>query len=348
VKIAFFSFTDCGEQLQSRLAAWFLGNGHEIFEAPPRCKNLSERAEAAFDGADALFFICAAGIAVRAVAPFVRSKLSDPAVIVVDELGKWVIPILSGHIGGGNDIARETAEFLGGEAVITTATDIHGIFAVDTWAKACDMAINSMEAAKKISAALLKGRPVYMQSDYPVEGIPPQGIVYRDGAAGAAADIIVSMKRADGESGVLHLIPRRVYAGIGCRKGISMESIAELFDYALLSLGLDARCIVGAASIDLKKTEKGLICFCENLSISCAFFDAEELRRVEGRFSASRFVEETTGVDNVCERAAVLASGNGNILLGKTALDGVTIALAVKDIALRFPPLPLAYPHKNP
>lgn len=348
MKIAFFSFTDCGACLKNRLAEWFLLGGHEIFEPPPS-KSLKEKAALAFDGADALFFIGAAGIAVRTAAPFIRSKVSDPAVIVVDELGKWIIPILGGHIGGGNDLARETAKFLGGEAVITTATDIHGVFAVDTWAKSCNLAISAMDTAKKISAALLKGRLVYLQSDYPVKGVPPRGIVYQ--ADGAAADamaadfgIIVSMKRGvgdggdGGDGGVLRLIPRRVYAGIGCRRGTGMEAIADIFDYALLTLGLDARCIAGAASIDLKKTEKGLLDFCESRGISCTFFDAAELRRAEGRFSASRFVEKVVGVDNVCERAAALASGNGDILLKKTARDGVTVALAVKDTALRFPP----------
>ncbi|MDR0663108.1 MAG: cobalt-precorrin 5A hydrolase [Spirochaetaceae bacterium] len=334
MKAAFFSFTDCGGLLKSRLAEWFLRDGHEIFE-PPHCKSLKESAGLAFSGADALFFIGAAGIAVRTVAPFIRSKTSDPAVIVVDELGKWVIPILGGHIGGGNDLAREAAKFLGGEAVITTATDIHGVFAVDTWAKAENLAISSMEAAKGISAALLRGSPVCLQSDYPIEGCPPHGIVYR---GGGTADIIVSMKRTEAADGVLRLIPRRVYAGIGCRRGAGAELIAEIFDHALLKLGLDPRCIAGAASIDLKKTEKGLSRFCERLGVSCAFFEAEELRRVEGNFSASRFVEDVTGVDNVCERAAVLASENGELLLKKTARDGVTIALAVKEAALRFPP----------
>ncbi|MDR2096902.1 MAG: cobalt-precorrin 5A hydrolase [Spirochaetaceae bacterium] len=337
MKIAIFSFTDCGARLKSRLSAYFLRDGHEIFTPLPDA-SLKEQTKAAFSGADALFFIGAAGIAVRITAPFIQSKLSDPAVIVVDELGKWVIPILSGHIGGGNELARETAKFLNAAAVITTATDIHGVFAVDTWAKSQNMAISPVTAIKKISAALLKGGAVHLQSDYPIEGVAPSGIVYTR-CGGGPADITVSMRRG-GDHGVLRLIPRRVYAGIGCRKGAGMEAIAEIFDYALETLGLDGLCVSGAASIDLKKTEKGLLDFCESRGIRCTFFEAAELARVKGVFSTSRFVEETTGVDNVCERAAALASGNGELLLRKTARGGVTIALAAKDTDLSFPASP--------
>jgi cobalt-precorrin 5A hydrolase len=337
LKIAFFSFTDCGERLKSRLSACLLRNGHEIFVVPPDI-NLKDQAAAAFKGADALFFIGAAGIAVRTIAPFVHSKISDPSVIVVDELGKWVIPILGGHIGGGNELALEVSRLLECEAVITTATDIHKVFAVDTWASRQNLVMNSMTHAKKVSAALLKGGCVSLQSDYPIEGIPPSGVVYQSSSEKAADfRILVSMKRSAEAGDVLQLIPRRVYAGIGCRKGSGVETIAEVFDYALEILGFDSRCIAGAASIDMKKTEKGLIDFCGRRDIPCFFFDAAELRRVKGSFSASRFVEDTTGVDNVCERSAVLASGNGELLLKKTARGGVTVAFALKDIGLRFP-----------
>ena len=336
MKTAFFSFTDCGARLKDRLRSHLLDEGHKAFDLR-REAGLKEQAAAAFAGADALLFVGAAGIAVRAIAPLVHSKLSDPAVIVVDELGRWVIPLLGGHIGGGNELALELAAFLGAEAVITTATDIHGVFAVDVWAVKQDLAISSLEKAKRVSAALLKGGEVPLLSDYAIEGSPPRGIVYgQDCAGGDGFGIIVSMRRLDGGTAMLQLIPRRLYVGIGCRKGVSEGAIAELFQRALEKLRLDERCVAGAASIDLKQAEVGLLNFCGNRGLACSFFDAAALGRVEGSFSASRFVQETAGVDNVCERAAVAASGGGELLLAKTVGRGVTMAAALKRVELSF------------
>jgi cobalamin biosynthesis protein CbiG len=194
-----------------------------------------------------------------------------------------------------------------------------------------------MEKAKIVSAALLKGGEVRLLSDYQIEGSPPRGIVYgRDCEGGDGFGILVSMRRLDGGTAMLQLIPRRVYVGIGCRRGVGEAAIAELFDNTLEKLGLDARCVAGIASIDLKQTEAGLLNFCRNRSLTCSFFDAAALGRVEGGFSASRFVLETAGVDNVCERAAVAASGGGELLAAKTVGCGVTAAAALKRMGLGF------------
>jgi cobalt-precorrin 5A hydrolase len=339
LKIAFFSFTGCGERLKERLSRWLLNTGHEIFELPEL--SLKEQAAAAFEDADALIFVGAAGIAVRTVAPFVHSKISDPAVIVIDELGKWIVPLLGGHIGGGNELARSVAVFLEAEAIITTATDIHNIFAVDVWASKSNLVISSMEKAKKISASLLKGDKVRLKSDFPIDGIPPAGIVYGGNEQDLGrTGILVSVKRTvsglAAEDKPLQLIPRRVYAGIGCRKGTGEDEIAAAFDTALESYALDPHSVAGLGSIDLKKTEAGLLAFGEKRSLACVFFDAAQLALAEGSRNASDFVRKTTGVDNVCERAAILASGGGKLLIEKFARNGVTIAAAVAAIELSF------------
>ncbi|MDR0409687.1 MAG: cobalamin biosynthesis protein [Spirochaetaceae bacterium] len=339
--IALFSFTDRGSLLKERLSAYLARSGHQIITPTEYLEGasgggLKEAVAAAFKDADALIFIGAAGIAVRAVAPLVHSKLSDPAVIVIDEQGKWIIPLLGGHIGGGNELARIVALFLEAEAVITTATDTRNLFAVDEWAYKRNLVIDSMEKAKKVSAALLRGEELWLQSDYPILGTPPQGILYQPGGGEKAGfGIVVSMKRAaDGLP--LRLIPRRVYIGIGCRKGAGEAAIAEAFDAILESLGLDRRCAAGIGSIDIKKTEAGLLKFCERRSLSCTFFSATELQSAEGSVSPSGFVKETVGVDNVCERAAILSAGNGKLLMKKTARNGVSAAAALANIELRF------------
>ena len=119
-----------------------------------------------FGQADAIIFVCACGIAVRSIAPFVKSKKTDPAVLVVDECGKYVISLLSGHLGGANELAETVARLLGALPIITTATDLHHQFAVDVFAKKNGCAIASMKAAKEFSAAMLAGESVGFYSEY--------------------------------------------------------------------------------------------------------------------------------------------------------------------------------------
>jgi cobalt-precorrin 5A hydrolase len=342
--IAFFSFTDRGAALAERLRAFFEGCGHSVF-TPPDGLGPREQAAAAFRHADALVFAGAVGIAVRLVAPFVRSKTDDPAVIAADEAGRWVIPLLGGHGAGANALAREAAAFLGAEAVVTTATDINGVFAVDLWALERGFAIGSTEAAKRVSASLLRGEEVVLQSDCPsdlpidttdapetTEGTLPRGIVLGEVASvrdTGRVGILVSMGRHEEHADVLRLVPRRLYVGIGCRRGASEEAIARAVDAALMKAGLDGRCVAGLASIDVKRDEAGLLAFGARRGLGCRFFSAEELRGAEGGFGASAFVLKAVGVDNVCERAAVLASG-GRLVIRKTALDGITVALALR------------------
>ena len=129
-----------------------------------------------FETDDAIIFVGACGIAVRSIAPYVASKKSDPAVLVIDECGKFVISLLSGHLGGANELTLEVAELLGAVPVVTTATDLHHRFAVDVFAKKNCCGIQNMKAAKEVSAALLAGEPVGFYSEFPWTGKLPEGL----------------------------------------------------------------------------------------------------------------------------------------------------------------------------
>ena len=135
---------------------------------------------AQFVQSDALIFVGAAGIAVRAIAPHCKSKTTDPAVVVVDECGRFAVPILSGHLGGANDLARAIAAVCGAVPVITTATDAHGIFAADEWAKHQNCMVLEPERIKLVSGKLLAGQPVYYRADFPVTGTVPSGLFPAD------------------------------------------------------------------------------------------------------------------------------------------------------------------------
>ena len=284
----------------------------------------------AFAASDALVFVSSCGIAVRSIAPYVKSKTEDPAVIVTDETGRFVISLLSGHMGGANALTEKVAAAIGAVPVVTTATDANGRFSVDTWAKSNGFAIGDMRAAKAVSAAILE-TDVPLTSVFPIQGGLPNGIVL--GQSGDVG-ILLSFKKEEPFQTTLRLIPKCLNLGIGCRRGTSEEAIASAIKRVLDDNNLDA-CAVGcAASIDLKKDEAGLISYCEDAGIPLRFYSAEQLNAVKGEFTASEFVKKTTGVDNVCERAAMI--GAEELIVKKTEADGVTVAVAVKKTEVRF------------
>lgn len=277
----------------------------------------------AWTRADALIFVGAAGIAVRAIAPHVRDKFTDPAVVSVDEVGRFVVPLLSGHVGGANELAIKVAALTGGQAVVSTATDVNGLFAVDVWARERDMVITDRVLAKEISAALLEGEQVGFASDF---GHPcPAGLTEGPAKLG----IWVTYRKGEGPFPcTLRLAPKGLVLGVGCRKGTLEETIREAVDQALS--GYEPQAVALAATIDLKKDEPGLLSFCAARNLPLTTFTAEELAQAEGTFTPSAFVAHITGVDNVCERAAVCAGGT--ILVPKQAKNGVTTAVAGRKI----------------
>lgn len=278
-----------------------------------------------FAAADALVFVGAAGIAVRAIAPHCKSKASDPAVVVLDECGRFAVPVLSGHLGGANELARRLAAVCGAVPVITTATDANGVFAVDEWARHQNCAVLEPERIKKVSGALLAGRTVRFASDWPIAGSLPAGL-----AEDAAAPELALTLCPAGDA--LHLVPRIGVLGVGCRRGTGADMLAEAFAAFCAQAGFAPQCIAAAASIDLKQNEAGLLAFCQSRGWPVEFFTAEQLRQAPGSFTPSAFVQSVTGVDNVCERAAVLAAG-GPLVFHKFARTGVTFALAVRPFA---------------
>ena len=282
-----------------------------------------------FRNMDALIFVGACGIAVRNIAAFVKSKCSDPAVLCVDELGKYVIPILSGHIGGGNDLARKLAGKMNAEAVITTATDINHRFSVDNWAAKNRMIIDDMSIAKKISAQILE-KDVKMCADFDLPEYPQGVTAGNQGRLG----IYITWSKKKPFDETLRLIPQILHIGIGCRKNTPKEKIKSVVEQVVLEQNIDERAIKYAASIDLKSQEKGLLEFCRKKQWEIQFYSAEELQNVEGSFSRSEFVQKITGVDNVCERAA-LKNAN-RLIVPKTARDGVTVAIAAEKVEVNF------------
>lgn len=313
-----------------------------------------------FQQVDGILFFSAAGIAVRAIAPCLVHKSQDPGVAVMDESGQFCISLLSGHMGGGNELARRVAEICGATAVITTATDREGLFSVDVYARRHGLKVTDWEMSKRISAALLEGKQIGFQideddrwleeSEY-VEEFPPEvyflgrtvsdemqgskGTGKQQGATGSCQmemGVCVSGRRSVQPvfSQTLKLVPARFIVGIGCRKGCPEERIRRAVEECLEQLDLCGEAVAAIATIDLKKEEPGLKDFCRRFCLPLFTFSAEELSKLEGHFSESAFVGQVTGVTNVCERSAFAAAGAGaRMVCTKQIRDGVTVAVAV-------------------
>lgn len=322
-------------------------------EGSEKFSDIKELTMRLFGEFDALIFVCACGIAVRAIAPHIKSKTTDPAVVVVDDSGKFAIPILSGHIGGANSLARIIAVYIGAEPVITTATDIRGKFSPDLFAKANNLILDDLQAAKEVAAAVLRGDSVAVTGAFPMINIPRD--VFRLEICSVGIDIVQkpNLKDLNRFSGLegwkrfppinLDLLARNIVLGIGCKRGVPADIIEKRVFAAFEYMKYDFRQVVEIATINLKRDEQGLLEFAERHKLPIKFFTAEELMSVPEEphnLKGSDFVLKITGADNVSERAAILAADGGRILIPKSypncTGDGVTVAAAAKPIVIDF------------
>ncbi|GHU60099.1 cobalamin biosynthesis protein CbiG [Clostridia bacterium] len=343
MKIGVIAFTANGAGLSKTIMAGLGTEGFTCFGFLPEryaklfgmsaYQSLEHWSRYAFAQFGAMIFVGAVGIAVRAIAPHVDSKTRDPAVICVDELGRFAIPLLSGHIGGANRLSETIAEITGGTPVVTTATDINGVFAVDSWATANGYAVVNPENIKRVSSALLENRPVGLISDFPLTTAPPRGVSeYVNSDTGIC--ISLDHNKAPFKF-TLNIVPRCVDAGIGCRKNAPFENIETLFLKVLAEQGVSGHAVANISSIKLKASEPGLLRLSEKYRAEFVTFSSEELGGLEGEFSESEFVRGVTGVSSVCERSAVYVRG-GTLVRRKTAENGVTVALAKVDWSVSF------------
>ncbi|MDO5702144.1 MAG: cobalamin biosynthesis protein [Lachnospiraceae bacterium] len=281
-----------------------------------RC-SVREWAEARFREHKAIIFVGAAGIAVRAVAGAVSDKLTDSPVIVIDDGGSFVIPILSGHAGGANKLACVIADLIDAVPVITTSTDVHGAFSADTFASERGLWIRNRDGIKKVSAKAVEGKPVTLS----VKSYPP----------GEPVDIIVA-DETDREYSLL-LTPKPYTLGSGMKRGTDPYAAEEFFLSVLERNGISPRELYALCTIDVKENEEALIYFRDKYSVPLITFDAEILSAAEGTYASSDFVMRTVGVPNVCERAAVMGAGPGAGLISrKESRNGMTAAVARRRI----------------
>lgn len=346
-RIAVWALTTAGADLARRIAAPY-----------PDCDvMLSERLAATTE--DAVFFnrlpeavaerfrqyaghvfVMAAGIVVRAIASRIRHKTVDPAVVVVDEKGRFVVSLLSGHIGGANRLAKDIARRIEAEPVITTATDIHQLPAIDLLAQELGLAIENPEAIKTVHMAVLAGEPILSHDPWELlgEAISSRLVPYspekengRNEEIRPTAGIFVDDVLAKLPAGFLILRPKTLVAGIGCNRNTPAAEIEDVLFSVFRKFALSIQSLSRMATIDIKADEPGLLSLSEQLRIPIALYDKSELARVEGVPTPSRRVEQHVGVGSVCEAAAILSAEPGKLIVPKQIGRNVTVAVARKS-----------------
>ena len=269
-----------------------------------------------FGSGHALLFVGAVGIAVRALSHLPKDKLSDSPVLVVDDNARFVIPILSGHMQGANKMAAVLAKLLGAVCVITTSTDVNGAFSADVFAAEHRLNIRNREGIKAVSAKAIEGKSITLS----IKHYPPSGPV----------DVIVA-DETDAEYSLL-LSPKPYTVGLGMKKGKDAGEVERFFLGTLQEAGICPEEVYAICTIDLKEEEAAVRALRDKYRIPVLAFDKDLLRKAEGVFHSSDFVYRTVGVDNVCERAAVLGAGPGGVLVqSRKAGDGMTIAIGKRS-----------------
>ena len=335
MRITIFSFTHNGAALAASLAKDLIQSGHlcQAFTMPKYAaefhlqaigKSVKDLTGPFFSSEDALIYIGACGIAVRAIAPFLQDKTCDPCVLSIDEQGRYV-----------NELAIQAASLLGAAPIISTATDLNHKFAVDVFATKNHLKISDMTLAKKISVAILDGEKTGLSGIIP-QGSLPDELTLNPNELPTLGICISPFTDQKPYTETLHLIPRQTVLGIGCRKGISPEDMEAFVERILHEQHISPDSLLAIASIDLKEKEPCMIQLSRKYQIPFHTYDAHTLSQVRGQFSSSAYVKTVTGVDNVCERAALACSGADTLTLHKTIDSGKTLAIAMAPIQLYF------------
>jgi cobalt-precorrin 5A hydrolase len=331
---------------------------------------LKEVTEKLMESYEAIIFFSSTGIAVRAIAPFLKGKDKDPAVLVIDILGNYVISLLSGHLGGANALTLDIADIINSEPVITTATDNLGLCAPDIVAKDNGLIIEDLKKAKCIAASLVAGEKVFfVDEEDKLE--TPTGYVrrafkeyYKDircdlpyaidnseldkksstNIYGSVSDnlledcktkkantvLVTNKSNFSKDDKTLYLIRKNLILGIGCRKSYSPDKMRDIVTKKLEELGYDKRAVKTVATVEIKKDEEAIRRLSQYLEAELKIATIEDIRKIQHRYKGSDFVEKTIGVRAVCEPSVELFGGT--LLTEKLSIDGMTLCIGVEDI----------------
>jgi cobalt-precorrin 5A hydrolase len=335
-----------GDTVAQKLA--ILGKKVDVFAKAGRnpleatsYESLSKLIYDIFPKYDGFLFIMATGIVIRVIAPYICDKRIDPAIVVMGDNGKHVISLLSGHIGGANELTQLIAETSGAEPIITTATDLAQKPAADILAVRLNLTIEPFVQLKTINAAIVNNENVKFFID---KKLSNRASYYQEAAKQGLnlinlsqisteeydAAVIITDQILPIRNNQLYLRPVALAVGIGCRRDTSSEDILAAVTDACNQIGRSINSISIIGSSIVKQNEKGLLSVIQQLAVPSIFFDNKQLQECIDKYQldVSSFVKKEIGVGNVCAAAAILAGKSNKLLLPKTKYKNVTVAIA--------------------
>ncbi|MDO4942084.1 MAG: cobalt-precorrin 5A hydrolase [Lachnospiraceae bacterium] len=323
MRIAYFSITEQGRYLAESLSQEVPGT---LFGK----ENLKLNMQQAFSEYDGLVCIMATGIVVRVLAPLFVHKQKDPAVVVMDSKGQFAISLLSGHLGGANALAQQMAVITGGQAVITTATDVENAFAFDMFAKRNNLKIENIEELKYISSEVLKGKRIQLLSDYDFDELTDDLVKMYDENCQDPVVVISDRIYDLAQKHILYLRPACLWIGIGCKAGVSGERILEAVRTVFERNGLSTLSIRGISTIPKKEKEAGIIENADYFGANLTIISIEQINQLDldrMQIKRSEFVKKTVGAASVSTASAYIAANYGEILVDKEVFPGITVSI---------------------
>lgn len=336
MKLGVISVTNQGDLIFQKL--------EEQFDVRLYSKNrisnfkLNEVTKEAIDCCDGIIFISSTGIAVRAIAPYLKSKDVDPPIIVIDCSGKFVISLVSGHLGGANELTLKIAKHIEAMPVITTATDNLGIIAPDVLAKENNLIIDDLKKAKNIAAMLVEGKKITFIDEEDKIAAPcgyidnfneSCGLIFVTNKADINKVNKLNLNQNENiilnETNTLKLIRKNIILGIGCRKNFDKDKMLETVKKYLKEYNLDIRAIKKIATVEVKANEAAILNLARVLNCSLEIHSIEEIKKIHHKYAGSDFVEKTIGVRAVCEPSVELSKGR--LITEKLSCDGMTLCI---------------------
>ncbi|WP_300343027.1 cobalt-precorrin 5A hydrolase [Fusobacterium sp.] len=279
-------------------------------------ENFTDELTKKFNNYDGHIFIMATGIVIRKISCLIKSKDIDPAVLVIDEGGNFVISLLSGHIGGANELTYKVANTFSLLPIITTSSDVTGKIAIDTLSQKLNCEMESLTKAKDLTSLIVDNKKV--------EILLPNNVKIGENTNSSGVVIASNKKNID----IMRIYPKNLIVGVGCRRGTPKEEIFKALDEVMKKHNLAYESIKRVATVDIKADELGLLSLVEELQKELVIISREEIKEVEQRFKGSEFVKKQIGVSCVSEPCALLASnGNGDFLEQKYIYNGITISI---------------------
>lgn len=327
--ISIISFTSSGFKIGKKIENHFENCKHYYHK--DLGVKVSSLMKDIYEESQAIVFISATGIAVRMISPYIKNKKVDPAVLVIDDQGRFIIPLLSGHLGGANELSKKITElFPKSTLVITTASDSRGFTSPDLFAKDMGFCFYNEEKLTEFTSAMVEGEEIYLYSEVEINWDYSNftRIYSLENIKDSQKLIYISSRKISGKYNYLQIIPKNLHLGIGCRRGVSSKLMREFVEEVFKDNKLLPEAIETISSIDLKSDEQGILELAQEYKAKTIFYSQEDLKKVEDMFEISEFVRKTVGTSSVAEGSCYLTSRN--IIVDKKIGPSMTLAIGRK------------------